>query len=268
MTACAGLRLGVKRGSCPTLYPVVCSPQAWAIGVLDLDGTLLDIQMTPNDVYAPEGLVPTLADLVGSFDRAVAIITGRRVADADTLLAPLQLIHTGRAWRRNATIAEGDRYGYGAAVSERFLRDVLSFVRPLNGNNVEEKGAAIAVHYRKAPSQRALIERKLSDALRGRGHNLELSHGRMVLEIKSMTCSKGEALAYLARQPDFIGRRPIMIGDDAPDVDALAMAQRLGGLGLTVAGEYFTRSSSDFAGPAEVREWLKGLATSHGRRLR
>ena len=242
-------------------------PKADAL-FLDLDGTLLDIQMTPNDVFAPEGLVPTLADLVGSFDGAVAVITGRRVADADTLLAPLQLITAGVHGAEMRLSPRGIVVAMAPPFPSDLLRDVLSFVRPLDGIDVEEKGAAIAVHYRKAPSQRVLIERKLSDALRGRGHNLELSHGRMVLEIKSMTCSKGEALAYLARQPDFIGRRPIMIGDDAPDVDALAMAQRLGGLGLKVAGEYFTRSSSDFAGPAEVREWLKDLATSHGRRLR
>ena len=57
-----------------------------------------------------------------------------------------------------------------------------------------------------------------------------------------------------ARAAYFVGR-----GDDGSDETAMEAA-RLGGEGLTVAGEHFPAASADFAGPAQVFAWLEALA--------
>jgi trehalose 6-phosphate phosphatase len=61
------------------------------------------------------------------------------------------------------------------------------------------------------------------------------------------------------RLSDFQGRRPVMIGDDHGDEPAMEEAENLGGLGLKVAGEHFSRNGADFASPSRVRSWLAHL---------
>ena len=72
--------------------------------------------------------------------------------------------------------------------------------------------------------------------------------------------SKATALVWLAKQPPFKGRLPIMIGDDVGDECAFAPAECLGGLGLRVAGEHFSSDEADFDGADSVRAWLTDLA--------
>ena len=66
----------------------------------------------------------------------------------------------------------------------------------------------------------------------------------------------------LAAEPPFKGRRPVMIGDDVGDESAFEAAERLGGVGLRVAGEHFSAEVSDFGGVADVRAWLEALVDS------
>jgi trehalose 6-phosphate phosphatase len=55
-----------------------------------------------------------------------------------------------------------------------------------------------------------------------------------------------------------------MIGDDRGDEPAIRAAERLGGIGLTVAGEHFARERADFLAPASVRSWLASLCRRSG----
>ena len=59
---------------------------------LDIDGTLLGIAPTPDAVHVPPKLVEVLERLVLGLGGAVALLTGRRIADADRLLSPLKLV--------------------------------------------------------------------------------------------------------------------------------------------------------------------------------
>jgi len=86
-----------------------------------------------------------------------------------------------------------------------------------------------------------------------------LRRGRKVLDVVPKAHSKATGLAWLMQLPAFRGRRPVMIGDDHGDEPAMAAAENLGGIGLKVAGEHFSRDGADFASPARVRAWLAGL---------
>ncbi len=62
---------------------------------LDVDGTLLDIQRTPEAVTVPPELIPVLDTTHQVLSGALALISGRPLADLDRLFAPLVLPAAG-----------------------------------------------------------------------------------------------------------------------------------------------------------------------------
>ena len=237
----------------------VTNPAEWAV-FLDIDGTIVDIAATPEQVVVSAQLITTLKGLLTRFDGAVAIVTGRRVADADQLLAPLQLVSAGVHGTELRRTYGGNVEMASPSIPAELLDAAREQFQPYRGIMVEPKGSALAVHYRLAPQLQAKVERVLHGLIVSYDQSLMVSRGRMVYEIVPKTHSKGTALEELLRSATFAGRRPIMIGDDAPDVGALTAAQRHDGLALTVAGEYFSATTASFRSSSQVREWLSQLA--------
>ncbi|MDX2201617.1 MAG: trehalose-phosphatase [Hyphomicrobiaceae bacterium] len=234
-------------------------PKATAL-FLDLDGTLIDIAPTPDSVHVPDGLAAMLGELTRQLDGALAIVTGRTIADVDRFLAPLTPVAAGV---HGAEL----RHGPGGEITVRadpIDAGVAQSVRRVAAEHasvmVETKHASIAVHYRQAPSLAPVLEVALARILDDGPDHLILAHGRQVFEIVPRHVSKGAALQAIMDLPAFAGRRPVMIGDDVPDVPALEAAIRLGGSGLRVAGEHFSPAEADFMGPVEVRAWLRALS--------
>ena len=62
---------------------------------LDVDGTLLDLAERPDEVIVPPGLVTSLAAAQAKTDGALALISGRVIADLDRLFQPLKLAASG-----------------------------------------------------------------------------------------------------------------------------------------------------------------------------
>lgn len=227
---------------------------------LDLDGTLIDIAPTPDGVNIPEALPELLNRLQQRLGGALAILTGRPIADVDRLLAPLVPVAAGVHGAELRSIPDGEVMLMTPPIDGEIVRAVTRVADEHTGALVEIKLASIAVHYRQAPSLGALLEAALARILLDGPDHLILARGRQVLEIVPRQVSKGTALETIMRLPAFIGRRPIMIGDDIPDVSAFEAAVRLGGEGLKVAGEQFSPADASFSDPAEVRAWLGSLA--------
>jgi trehalose 6-phosphate phosphatase len=243
--------------------PLLASPRDWAL-FIDIDGTLLGVAPTPDAVTVPPGLVAVLDSVRRGLGGAVALVTGRRVADADRLFSPLKLVVAGV----HGTEQRSERGGAIAKLAPPVPPSLVQAVNAVSGIApgimVEQKGAGLAVHYRQAPMARASLIAGLKRILAAdAGCDLVLRPGRMVLEVVPRGFSKGVALASLSGLEPFKGRRPIMIGDDAGDVSALQAAERLGGLGLTVAGEHFAERVervATFADIGSVHAWLTALA--------
>ena len=117
-----------------------------------------------------------------------------------------------------------------------FVKAVRAVVGDRPGLSVEEKTYSVAVHYRGAPHERPRIEAALRDLLREEPDDVVLAAGRKVIEVAPRLASKGGALLAFMNEPPFAGRRPIMIGDDAPDESAMAV---YGGVILAASQIFF-----------------------------
>jgi trehalose 6-phosphate phosphatase len=241
------------------------SADDWAL-LVDIDGTLLDMAPTPDAVNVPPGLVDTLARLKHRLGGALALITGRRIVDADRFFDPLKLVALGVHGAEARTDPAGSIAMLGDPLPASLLGAVQGIADGLPGIMVEDKGVGVAVHYRNAPEARLALELELQELMR-HWDGFTIRQGRKVLEVVPKAHSKGTGLTWLMTLPTFQGRRPVMIGDDHGDEPALQAAERLGGIGLRVAGEHFC-NGADLDRPASVRAWLSGwtAALEAGRR--
>ncbi len=239
-------------------------PSDWAL-FLDLDGTVIDIASTPDGVSVSSGLVESLSLLARGLDGAIAIVTGRRIAEADRLLAPLKLIAAGVHGAELRVTAGGEIASCAEPLPVSLMAAVTDLCRDWPGVLLEPKRSSIAVHYRAAvPAAGPALEQALQRLLESTADHLILCHGRKVLEVVPKDISKGAALESMAELTAFRSRRPIMIGDDISDETAFDAAVRLDGLALRVAGEHFTKDTAQFESPAQVRRWLAELAQRVG----
>lgn len=223
---------------------------------LDFDGTLVDIAPTPDAVVVPPELPELLRRLEAALGGALAIVSGRRIADIDRFLAPLRLVVAGGHGAEYRTGPDAIARPTAPPIDAGLVAEVVALARRTPGLLIEPKEATLAVHYRGIPESAAAVEAALRQILDDGPDHLELSHGRRVFEICPRQISKGSAVDLLCTLPDFRGRRAIMIGDDFTDESAFAAVERTGGRGLRVAGETFARAIADFADPSAVRRWL------------
>lgn len=221
---------------------------------LDFDGTLADLAAQPHAIHVlpevPQGLQALHAALHG----ALAIVTGRTMADIDRYLCPLRL---PVACEHGAQYRLGN--GRAGSLPAPPLAPLLDVLRPLVAQHpdllVEVKSAGVALHYRRAPHLQALCLQAMHDALR-QAPGMELLQGKCVLEAKPAGPSKGRAIADFMRQPPFAGRVPLFIGDDVTDEAGFTAVQALGGMGIKV-GNGPTQAHARLGSPAEVRAWLR-----------
>jgi trehalose 6-phosphate phosphatase len=225
---------------------------------LDFDGTLVDIAPRPEAVRVPEGLPSILARVADRFGGALALVSGRPISELDAFLDPLRLpafgLH-GLERRRGDRIEQAEP---PAALAE-IRAAVQAALGASRGVRVEDKGLAIALHYREVPALEDPI-RAFATALAAPYPDISVMNGKMVAEIKPRFASKAVAVEALMAEPPFAGRRPVYVGDDVTDEDGMRAALALGGVAVKVgAGETVAPHRVD--GPADVRAWLARLST-------
>jgi trehalose 6-phosphate phosphatase len=238
----------------PHLYPIVAPPGPkadWAL-FLDLDGTLLDIAATPDRVVVPNSLVHDLVAASGALRGAIAIVSGRPLAEVDALLNPLRMAGAGEHGAV-VRLPDGRRDEIEVTVPAEWVDVLVAAVARERGVLLERKAHSVAVHYRQAPRHGDFFRTVCFDLIAGHETRFEVLQGRMVFEIRPRSVNKGRAVDLLMESEPFRGRRPVFVGDDVTDEDGFRAAARHGGEGLDVF--------IGFAGrPAEVRRWLRSFA--------
>jgi len=233
----------------------------WAF-FLDLDGTLLEIEDTPDAVGIGPDEKRLLERLVAGAGGAVAVISGRALARIDQILAPLVLPAAGQhgAERRDAKGLR-HRHRFPANVLRPVAVGIRSFAAQHQGLVFEDKGASVALHYRKAPQLARAAQAAVRDAAGPLGEAVEVQDGKMVVELKPAGCDKGKAIAQFMQEAPFAGREPVFIGDDVTDEYGFRVVNAMGGHTVKV-GEGPSAARWRLENPASTRAWLQAWLES------
>ncbi len=238
------------------------SPQRdWAL-FFDIDGTLLDLAPTPDAVIVPATLRDDLAALARRLG-AIALVTGRSLANVDALFAPLALPAAGQHGAEVRTSRE--RMAILPLPALRAIVTPLTqFALDHHGIIVEDKGDSVAVHYRMAPTLADEVQ-VLADRLTSGMDELEVLSSKMAVDIKPRAVSKGNAVAWFMARSPFAGKVPIFVGDDRTDEAAFAVVNERGGHSILVGDRAGSGARFSLNSPAAVREWIAGLARYYSR---
>ena len=231
---------------------------------LDVDGTLVEIEREPGAVHVSERLCEILADLERAVHGALALISGRSLQQIDRLFSPLRLSAAGlHGLERRNLCSEVVRAKPDPAILQAARRRLGAFADEHPGVLLEDKGLTLALHYRKAPEQRAAAARLVEDVVRASHGALGLLEGKMVFELKPPGFDKGRAIAAFMREQPFAGRQPVFAGDDVTDEAGFRVVNQLGGLSIRIGAED-RPTAADF-GHRDVRamqSWLADLLSA------
>lgn len=253
--AASGRSAPRRRGPPPAL-------EAGCALFLDIDGTLLELAPTPGGVRVDAGIAMLLPALARHLGGAVALITGRAMADADRLFPGLSLPIAGQHGLERRS-ADGSMHRHRPSLSglARLRRDLTRFAARHDGLFLEDKGVTLALHYRQAPRLASHVHRTLRAhmaAAVASESGWRLQPGKGILEVKPDGRDKGTAILEYLRERPFARRLPVFVGDDHTDEYGFAAVTNAGGWSVKV-GPGRTHAHYRLADVAAVRRWLAAL---------
>lgn len=229
---------------------------------LDIDGTLVDFAVDPDRVSVRPGVRRLVRRLFQASDGALALVTGRKIADIDRLFPGGRFPVAGQhgTERRDAR-GRIRRHFPPAAGLERVRARLADAVARHPGLVLEDKGLSLALHYRRTPRLGGYAHRLVRALQPLAGTPYRLQSGKRVVELRPTGRHKGMAIREFMRESPFLGREPVFIGDDATDEHGFAVANRLRGLSVKV-GPGATAAHWRLADIDAVQEWLAADATA------
>jgi trehalose 6-phosphate phosphatase len=206
----------------------------------DYDGVLAPIVPDPSEARPYPGMVAALSRLAASVG-SLSIISGRevaailRLAGLDDLLARENFAIHGlyglQRWDPTAQAIVAEAAAPGVVGARAELPALLERLRVNRGVSMEDKGASVAVHTRRADDPHgsfAMLVRPLQE-LADR-HGLRLEPGRLVLELRPPGPDKGSTLTDIVRRRG--ARAVAYVGDDLGDLAAFDAVDQLRAAGL------------------------------------
>jgi trehalose 6-phosphate phosphatase len=226
----------------------------------DVDGTLLEIKPRPEDVVADEDLRALLTELAAAAGGALGLVSGRKIDDLDRIFAPLIFPAVG-LHGAGIRFQDGSRSRSLETAMDPVRQKVADFVAAHPGLRLEDKGAALAVHFRQRPELAEDVLAFLGAIAKRTG--LALQPGKMVAELKEANHDKGRGIATLLATPPFSGRQPVFIGDDLTDESGFLFVNAQQGISVRVGpAEVPTHARYLLYDPSDVREELHRLLAS------
>ena len=241
----------------PSVGPAKSS---WAF-FFDFDGTLVEIVERPDAVAVPDDLPLHLAALSDRSQGALAIISGRQIEEIDALLSPYRFdiagVHGAELrLKRNTSSATEER---SADVGELLVELQQRFGSA--GLLVEDKGVAVAVHWRSHPEYEAEVVSFMKKASLSLPGLYRLQLGKAVAEILPASSSKAQIIERIRSTHPYEGRTPIFFGDDLTDEGGFDFVNQAGGVSVKI-GVGLTCARHRVPSAAALRsclaEWAKG----------
>ncbi|MEO0912568.1 MAG: trehalose-phosphatase [Pseudomonadota bacterium] len=235
------------------MHPPRISPATHAI-CLDFDGTLVDIASAPDAIKIPATLPRLLATLHKATNGALALISGRNVADLRHHLPtfPGTIIGSHGAERSD---------GPDAPITTPNLPDASAPITEIHaraaGLRVEEKPHGAVLHYRAEPHRAEEAHATMAE-IAANHPGFTLQQAKMAWELHPKGISKDRALKTLFEAPPFQHRTPIFAGDDTTDEPALALTAQMGGIAIRIGGGA-SHAPFHLATPTAMLAWLAKL---------
>lgn len=226
---------------------------------LDVDGTLIDIAANPQAVRVPPPVVTLLSRLHRAAQGAVALVSGRSLDELDRLFHPLTLPAAGvhGAERRSADGAV-HRLPAPPLPERDAVLEALRTHHP--GVVIEDKGVAVAVHYRAAPAAEGAVRAAVAHVVDRSAGRYRVQAGKMVCEIVPAEAGKDRSVRAFMEERPFRGRVPVFVGDDVTDEQGFAAAAALGGFGVRVGAVGTTVARWQVPSVAAALDWLSAMA--------
>jgi trehalose 6-phosphate phosphatase len=224
---------------------------------LDFDGSIVDFAPTPDTIALKPGTIALLENVSRRLGGALAVVTGRRIADVDRYLSPLLLPASGVHGREFRPRPGDLRDDPPPGEIEQARRRLTAALGPDDPIGLEDKGSALVLHYRVHPETRERARALADEATRGLD-TLHVLAGHAVFEILQRGITKGRALRRFMRRPPFAGRIPVFVGDDATDEDGMRAAAAEGGFGVKIGPEE-TAAAYRLPDTEAVHDWLSRL---------
>jgi trehalose 6-phosphate phosphatase len=225
---------------------------------LDVDGTLAKVVDDPNLARIEHEVVDLLPRLARRLGGALALVTGRSIADVESLLPKWKLPIAGQhGCERRDAAGKLHLHEASAETLER-MREVFAALAARNPELMfEDKGIALGVHYRRAPQLASHLYRTVRAALAqaDAARQYVLQPGKMLIEVRPKGCDKGEAVTAFMSEPPFAGRRPVFVGDDRSDEHGFVAVEAMGGWSIKV-GPGRTSARFRLRNVEAVARWL------------
>jgi trehalose 6-phosphate phosphatase len=214
---------------------------------LDYDGTLAPIVDDPAGARPVPGVPELLARLGARLDVA-AVVSGRPLAYLEGALGRPPGVRLAGLYGMEEVGPDGvlrcDPAAEGWRGSVQEATDALVRAAP-PGVEVEPKGLAVTVHWRRAPEAEEWARAAAASAAARTGLRAQL--GRMSVELRPpVAADKGTVVARLGARHAVVG----CFGDDVGDIPAFEAVAALGRAGATTV----TVVVADAEGPPELLE--------------
>jgi trehalose 6-phosphate phosphatase len=239
----------VPRGAPPPLVPDTTAL------FLDVDGVLLGFAYAPDAVHVPTALVERLEALHAQLGGALALVSGRSIATLDALFAPLRLPCAGLHGLERRNGGDTHRVHADASGLDAVRSAAHALVARYPGALVEDKGVALALHWRAEPLAAADLQALAASAAM-RLSDYHLQPGDHVVELKPAGADKGVAIEAFVQEPPFAGRMPVFAGDDLTDEHGFEAVNLRGGTSILVGTREPTAARYALPDIAAVQRWL------------
>lgn len=198
--------------------------------VTDIDGTISEIALTPEEAVVTESMRREIVKLKDKF-QLVVVISGRSVLNARKMVGVEGLLYVGNHGLE--FLKDGKLSMYPEV--EKYLPQIKKTGHKLkngglsniNGLIFEDKGICYSIHYRlsnTSENAREKILNTLHDDPECR--KLKISEGRQLVELKPpVSCDKGVILNNIIEKYNL--GKIIYLGDDITDADAFNKVKEL-----------------------------------------